>query len=51
MKTEQPKRYIKCLVVVYVVSGLVYMGWRVGTINMSAPLFSIPLYAAELTAT
>ncbi|WP_232431505.1 glycosyltransferase [Cupriavidus sp. UYPR2.512] len=48
MKTEQPKRYIKCLVVVYVISGLVYMGWRVGSINMSAPLFSIPLYAAEL---
>jgi cellulose synthase (UDP-forming) len=48
MKTEQPKRYIKCLVVVYVLSGLMYMGWRLGTINMSASVFSIPLYAAEL---
>ncbi|MBP0623234.1 glycosyltransferase [Cupriavidus consociatus] len=48
MNTEEPKRYIKCLVAAYLVSGLLYMGWRLGTINMSAPLFSIPLYAAEL---
>lgn len=48
MKTEQPKRYITWLVALYILCGLVYMGWRVGTVNMSAPVVSIPLYAAEL---
>lgn len=48
MKTEQPSRTIKLLVAMYIVVGLVYMGWRLGTVNLSAPLFSIPLYAAEI---
>ncbi|KWR88441.1 glycosyltransferase [Cupriavidus sp. IDO] len=48
MKTEQPKPYITWLVALYILCGLVYMGWRVGTVNMSAPVVSIPLYAAEL---
>ncbi|EHP43430.1 cellulose synthase [Cupriavidus basilensis OR16] len=48
MKTEQPKKYITCLVAMYILCGLVYMGWRVEAINMAAPLLSIPLYAAEM---
>lgn len=48
MKTEQPKRYIKWLVAAYVPAGLIYMGWRLGTINTAVPLISIPLYLAEL---
>ncbi len=48
MKTEQPNRAIKLLVAVYILVGLVYMGWRMGTVNLAAPLFSIPLYAAEI---
>ncbi|WP_354685794.1 glycosyltransferase [Cupriavidus necator] len=48
MKTEQPKRYIAWLVAVYIACGLIYMAWRVTTINLAAPWLSIPLYAAEV---
>ncbi|WP_011295801.1 glycosyltransferase family 2 protein [Cupriavidus necator] len=48
MKIEQPKPYISSLVAIYVVCGLAYMVWRIGTINHAAPWLSIPLYAAEI---
>lgn len=48
MKTEQPKPYIACLVAIYVGCGLVYLVWRIGTLNQEAPWLSIPLYAAEI---
>ncbi|WP_115683533.1 glycosyltransferase [Cupriavidus taiwanensis] len=48
MNTEQPTRSIRVLVMVYVLVGLAYLAWRVDTINLAAPLFSFPLYAAEV---
>lgn len=48
MKTELPKRYVAWLVAIYVACGLVYMIWRIGTMNATVPWLSIPLYAAEL---
>lgn len=48
MTTELPDRAIRWLVVAYVLVGLTYLAWRIDTINLSAPLFSIALYAAEV---
>ncbi|WP_042886396.1 glycosyltransferase [Cupriavidus necator] len=48
MKTELPKRYVAWLVAIYVACGLIYMIWRIGTMNAAVPWLSIPLYAAEL---
>lgn len=48
MKTELPKRYVAWLVAIYVACGLVYMIWRIGTMNAAVPWLSIPLYAAEV---
>ncbi|NUT14619.1 MAG: glycosyltransferase, partial [Cupriavidus sp.] len=48
MTTEQPTRSIRLLVLAYVLVGLAYLAWRVGTINLDAPLFSFALYAAEV---
>lgn len=48
MKTEQPKPYVTWLVAIYVACGLIYVFWRIGTINQAALWLSIPLYAAEI---
>jgi len=45
---EDPPIHIALLAVAYVLSGLWYFSWRLTAINWHAPLFSIPLYGAEL---
>ncbi|KGV95437.1 glycosyl transferase 2 family protein [Burkholderia pseudomallei ABCPW 30] len=45
---KRPPLYVGALAVAYMVWGAWYLGWRVTVINWQVPLFSVPLYCAEL---
>ncbi|AOJ11971.1 glycosyltransferase [Burkholderia mayonis] len=45
---KRPPLYVTILAVAYVISGIWYLGWRITVINWHVPLFSVPLYCAEL---
>jgi cellulose synthase (UDP-forming) len=45
---EKPPIHIAVIAIAYVISGLWYFGWRLTAINWHLPLFSVPLYGAEL---
>lgn len=48
MPIKRPPSYLTILAAAYVISGIWYLGWRVTVINWHVPLFSVPLYCAEL---
>ncbi|MFL9860709.1 glycosyltransferase [Paraburkholderia madseniana] len=45
---EKPPIHITVIAIAYVICGLWYFSWRLTAINWHLPLFSIPLYGAEL---
>jgi cellulose synthase (UDP-forming) len=45
---EKPPIHITVIAIAYVICGAWYFGWRLTAVNWHLPLFSIPLYCAEL---